>query len=105
MTAARQPPRRRLDEQLIGAVIPTPLPRSAPPPAPMPALPAAVPPAREPVDDLVFDVARPDADGRVAARALLRALRWPPGHRLHIDVTRGLLLIRDPDRTGDDDIT
>ncbi|MFE9205416.1 hypothetical protein [Micromonospora sp. NPDC007230] len=93
MTAARQPPRRRLDEQLIGAVIPTPLPRPAPPPAPMPALPAALPSAREPVDDIVFDVARPDADGRVAARALLRALSWPSGHRLHVDVTDGLLLI------------
>ena len=66
----------------------------------MPALPAAVPPAREPVDDIVFDVARPDADGRVAARALLRALRWPAGHRLHIDVTGGLLLITSaPDGT------
>ncbi|MCW3842863.1 hypothetical protein ONA70_22450 [Micromonospora yasonensis] len=93
MAAARQPRRRRLDEQLIGAVIPTPLPRPAPPPAPMPQLPAALPAAREPVGDLVFDVARPDADGRVAARALLRALRWPAGHRLHIDVTDGLLLI------------
>ncbi|MEV0431336.1 hypothetical protein [Micromonospora sp. NPDC050495] len=91
--AARQPPRRRLDEQLIGAVIPAPLPRPAPPPAPMPELPAALPAAREPVDDIVFDVARPDADGRVAARALLRALRWPPGHRLHVDATDGLLLI------------
>ncbi|MET8907549.1 hypothetical protein [Micromonospora sp. NPDC004551] len=59
----------------------------------MPELPAALPPAREPVDDLVFDVARPDADGRVAARALLRALRWPSGHRLNIDATGGLLLI------------
>ncbi|MFU8849486.1 hypothetical protein ACNAW0_00605 [Micromonospora sp. SL1-18] len=93
MTAARQPPRRRLDEQLIGAVIPTPLPRPAPPPAPMPQLPGAFPAAREPVDELVFDVARPDADGRVAARALLQALRWPAGHRLHIDATGGLLLI------------
>ena len=93
MTAAPQPSRRRLEEQLIGAVIPAPLPRPAPPPAPMPALPAALPAAREPVDDVVFDVARPDADGRVAARALLRALRWPSGHRLHIDVTDGLLLI------------
>ncbi|MFR9780540.1 hypothetical protein ACL02O_31390 [Micromonospora sp. MS34] len=93
MTAARQPPRRRPDERLIGAVIPTPLPRPAPPPAPMPELPAAVPPAREPVDDIVFDVARPDADGRVAARSLLRALRWPAGHRLHIDVNDGLLLV------------
>ncbi|MFI5489125.1 hypothetical protein [Micromonospora echinaurantiaca] len=93
MTAARQLSRRRSDEQLIGAVIPTPLPRPAPPPAPMPALPAASPSAREPVDDLVFDVARPDADGRVAARALLRALGWPAGHRLHIDVTDGLLLV------------
>ncbi|MFG1660755.1 hypothetical protein ACGFIY_29880 [Micromonospora chersina] len=100
MTAARQPPRRKLDEQLIGAVIPAPLPRPAPPPAPMPALPAALPAAREPVDDIVFDVARPDADGRVAARALLRALRWPVGHRLHVDVTDGLLLITSaPDGT------
>ena len=93
MTAARQPARRRLDEQLIGAVIPTPLPRPAPPPAPMPTLPTPSPPAQEPVDDIVIDVARPDADGRVVARALLRALRWPPGHRLHIDVTDGLLLV------------
>jgi hypothetical protein len=59
----------------------------------MPALPAALPPAREPVDDIVFDVARPDADGRAAARALLRALGWPSGHRLHVDVVGGLLLI------------
>ncbi|MGC1215149.1 MAG: hypothetical protein WA890_28295 [Micromonospora sp.] len=93
MTAARQPPRRRLDEQLIGAIITTPLPRPAPPPAPMPQLPAAVPPAREAFDEVVFDVALPDADGRVAARDLLQALSWPPGHRLHIDVTDGLLLI------------
>ncbi|WP_435124082.1 hypothetical protein [Micromonospora tulbaghiae] len=93
MTAARQPPRRGLDEQLIGAVIPTLLPRPAPPPAPMPALPAAVPPGREPADGIVFDVARPDADGRVAARALLRALGWPSGHRLQVDVTDGLLLM------------
>lgn len=93
MTAARQPPRRTLDEQLIGAVIPTLLPRPAPPPAPMPELPAALPPAREPADGIVFDVARPDADGRVAARALLRALGWPSGHRLHVDVSDGLLLI------------
>ncbi|MEV0807632.1 hypothetical protein [Micromonospora sp. NPDC050200] len=93
MTAPRQPTRRHLDEQLIGAVIPTPLPRPAPPPAPMPALPEALPAAREPVDDVVFDVARPDADGRVAARALLRALGWPSGHRLHIDVADCLLLV------------
>lgn len=58
----------------------------------MPALPAALPAAREPVDDMLFDVARPDPDGRVAARALLRALGWPSGHRLHVDVTDGLLL-------------
>ncbi|MER5337341.1 hypothetical protein [Micromonospora sp. NPDC002717] len=100
MTAVRQPPRRHLDEQLIGAVIPTPLPRPAPPPAPMPELPPPLPAAREPVDDIVFDAARPDADGRVAARALLRALGWPSGHRLHIDVTDGLLLITSaPDGT------
>ncbi|WP_091105823.1 hypothetical protein [Micromonospora citrea] len=93
MTTAGQPFRRRLNEQMIGAVIPTPLPRPAPPPAPMPALPAALLAGREPVEDLVFDVARPTADGRVAARTLLRALRWPAGHRLHVDVTDGLLLI------------
>ncbi|MFG3422536.1 hypothetical protein ACIBTZ_32795 [Micromonospora sp. NPDC049460] len=93
MTAARQPPRQHLDEHLIGAVIPTPRPRPAPPLAPMAELPAAVPPGREPADGIVFDVARPDADGRVAARALLRALGWPSGHRLHVDVTDGLLLI------------
>ncbi|MFG2059597.1 hypothetical protein ACGFI9_36850 [Micromonospora sp. NPDC048930] len=97
VTAARQPPRRWLDEQLIGAVIPAPLPRPASPSAPMPQLPAALPSAREPVDDIVFDVARPDADGRVAARALLWALGWPSGHRLHVDVTGLLLVTARPD--------
>lgn len=29
----------------------------------------------------------------MAARPLLRALRWPSGHRLHVDVTGGLLLV------------
>ncbi|WP_089006348.1 hypothetical protein [Micromonospora viridifaciens] len=56
-------------------------------------MPVALPAARETVDDIVFDVARPDADGRVAARAVVRALRWPAGHRLHIEATDGLLLV------------
>ncbi|MFI6785598.1 tyrosine-type recombinase/integrase [Micromonospora sp. NPDC050276] len=35
---------------------------------------------------MLFDVGRPDAAGRVTARALLRALGWTPGLTLHVDV-------------------
>ncbi|MFI2714259.1 hypothetical protein ACH495_29485 [Micromonospora sp. NPDC018662] len=42
---------------------------------------------------MLFDVARPDAAGRVTARALLRALGWTPGLALHVDVVTGAILI------------
>lgn len=56
--------------------MPTPLPVAVPDPAPLPTLPA---PSARTSDGVLFDVARPDAAGRVTARALLRALGWTPG--------------------------
>ncbi|MET8312257.1 hypothetical protein [Micromonospora sp. NPDC005173] len=42
---------------------------------------------------MLFDVARPDAAGRVTARPLLRALGWTPGLALHVDVVHAAVLI------------
>ncbi|MEU7613876.1 hypothetical protein [Micromonospora sp. NPDC049204] len=42
---------------------------------------------------MLFDVGRPDAAGRVTARALLRALGWTPGLTLHVDVLTDAILI------------
>ncbi|WP_444948117.1 hypothetical protein [Micromonospora ureilytica] len=81
---------RRPDEQLVEALVPTPLPVASPEPAPLPTLPA---PAARTGDGVLFDVARPDAAGRVTARALLRALGWTPAFTLHVDVVTGAILI------------
>lgn len=71
--------------------MPTRLPAAVPEPAPLPTLPT--PAARGGDGRLLFDVARPDAAGRVTARALLRALGWTPGLTLHVDVVTGAILI------------
>ncbi|MET8042446.1 hypothetical protein ABZ388_15565 [Micromonospora parva] len=89
MSRDRPRPRWR-DEQLVEALVPTPLPVASPEPAPLPTLPA---PAARTGDGVLFDVARPDAAGRVTARALLRALDWIPGLTLHVDVVTGAILI------------
>ncbi|WP_174534869.1 hypothetical protein [Micromonospora chalcea] len=78
------------DEQLVEALVPTPLPVASPEPAPLPTLPA---PIARIGDGVLFDVARPDAAGRVTARALLRAVGWTPGLTLHVDVVTGAILI------------
>ncbi|MFF0471499.1 hypothetical protein ACFYPX_29190 [Micromonospora zamorensis] len=52
------------DEQFVEALVPSPLPVASP----APALPA--PAARTGDDGVLFDVSRPDASGRVTARAL-----------------------------------
>ncbi|MGY3520238.1 hypothetical protein ACVMYR_28425 [Micromonospora sp. PTRAS2] len=78
------------DEQVVEALIPTPLPVASPESAPLPTLPA---PTARSGDGVLFDVARPDAAGRVTARALLRALGWAPGLALHVDVVTGAILI------------
>ncbi|WP_431932125.1 hypothetical protein [Micromonospora sp. RP3T] len=89
MSSGRPRPRRP-DEQLVEALVPTPLPVASPEPAPLPTLPA--PTARD-GDGVLFDAAHPDAAGRVTARALLRALGWTPGLALHVDVVTGVILI------------
>ncbi|MGC4755565.1 hypothetical protein [Micromonospora trifolii] len=87
----RDRPRPRWpDEQLVEALVPTPLPVASPEPAPLPTLPAS---AARTGDGVLFDVGRPDAAGRVTARALLRALGWTPGLTLHVDVVTGAILI------------
>ncbi|MGC4834844.1 hypothetical protein ACLQ3D_10115 [Micromonospora vinacea] len=85
-----RPRSRRPDEQLVEALVPTPLPVVSPEPAPLPTLPA---PAARTSDGVLFDVGRPDAAGRVTARALLRALGWTPGLTLHVDVVTDAILI------------
>ncbi|MEU8819365.1 hypothetical protein [Actinoplanes sp. NPDC048796] len=70
-------------EQLIGALIPPALQR--PPPA-APLIPALPPGLALPIGadatSVLLDMARLDASGRFSARRLLRALDWPPGHRV-----------------------
>lgn len=86
-----RPRSRQPDEQLVEALVPTPLPVAVPEPAPLPTLPTPAAPSGD--GRLLFDVARPDAAGRVTARALLRALGWTPGLTLHVDVVTGAILI------------
>ncbi|SCF23138.1 hypothetical protein GA0070618_4259 [Micromonospora echinospora] len=89
MSLGRSRPRQP-DEQFVEALVPIPLPVASPEPAPLPTLPAL---AAGIGDGVLFDVGRPDAAGRVTARALLRALGWTPGLTLHVDVVTGAILI------------
>jgi hypothetical protein len=75
-------------EQLIGALIP-PATRRVPPAAPfVPALPPGLEaPADAGAEAFLLDMARLDVSGRFSARRLLRALDWPPGHRVDAAVT------------------
>ncbi|MFI6781651.1 hypothetical protein [Micromonospora sp. NPDC050276] len=88
MSRRPHPPHRDV-EQLVDALIPAPLPGTPPQPAPLPTLPS--PPNQS--THVLFDVARPDAAGRVTARPLLRALGWTPGLALHVDVVHAAVLI------------
>ncbi|MBQ1017552.1 hypothetical protein KBX71_06680 [Micromonospora sp. D93] len=89
MSTGRPRPRRP-DEQLVEALVPTPLRVASPEPAPLPTLPA---PAARTSDGVLFDVDRPDVAGRVTARALLRAFGWTASLTLHVDVVTGAILI------------
>jgi hypothetical protein len=86
----RSPPGR--EERLIGALVPRPIPRPPPPSAVLPILPARRSPTES--DSVLLDAARLDGSGRVSARGLLRALGWPAGHRVEIDVVDGDVVIR-----------
>lgn len=83
-----------ITEQMIAALIPTPLPHPRPEPAPLPTLPA-VPSSPEQAEPVIptLDIARVDRSGRVSARSLLDQLGWRPGHRLRVDVFDGAILI------------
>jgi hypothetical protein len=82
---------RASPEQLIGALVPSPISRRRPSPAPLPLLPARHLLAGS--DAPVLDMARLDRSGRLSARALLRTLGWRPGRRVDIDVVDGAMVI------------
>jgi hypothetical protein len=63
------------------------------PPLPLPDLPT--PQSRV----MVYGLAALDASGRIADRAVVRALGWAPGTRLHIQEGGGLIVVR-LDRQG-----
>ncbi len=96
---AMNPSRRLLagGEQLIAALVPTPIPRPRPSATPLPVLPAQHLPARS--DAPLLDMASLDRSGRLSARALLHTLAWRPGHRVDIDVVDGAMVIV-PSATG-----
>ncbi|MEV6637841.1 hypothetical protein AB0M54_44650 [Actinoplanes sp. NPDC051470] len=82
-------------EQLIGALIPPVIQR--PPPA-APLVLTLPPRLRLPTgadaESMLLDMGRLDASGRFSARRLLRALDWPPGHRVDAVVVDDAVLIR-----------
>ncbi len=76
-------------EQMIAALIPTPLPRTCPPRPPLPQLPA--PRTGPDQAGAHLDVSRLDPSGRISARPLLHRLGWPPGHRIQFNVANGAI--------------
>lgn len=84
----------RPKEYLVGPLVPAVLPaRLRPGAMPMPALPARVCPPAITDASLVLGMALPARCGRVSAQHLLRALGWPPHHRLDIQPRHGMLVI------------
>jgi bifunctional DNA-binding transcriptional regulator/antitoxin component of YhaV-PrlF toxin-antitoxin module len=65
------------------------------PAPPVPALPAAI---RKRVASSSYALARIDHRGRVTDAAIERALGWPPGTRLNIQETGGVLVVSADDR-------
>jgi|SRR2546430_1461073 len=82
----------RVEERLIGALIPVPTGHRVPPePAPLPAL-----PVRRPVavgGDGLVETARVDRSGRVPAAAALRVLGWRPGQRVDVAVVGEVIVV------------
>jgi hypothetical protein len=72
-----------------------PLPRQ---PLPLPEL----PPQR--TSAAVYGASAVDDRGRITERAVLRALDWPPGHRLTIHAAGGTLTVT-PDPAGEHQVT
>ena len=85
------PSPRRSDEQLIGALIPTPLERPQPIPSPVPTLPVQRPLA---AGGIRLDAAQVDPSGRICVRGLLDVLGWQQGRHLSVDVVERVVVVR-----------
>ncbi|MEV6524534.1 hypothetical protein AB0M43_21480 [Longispora sp. NPDC051575] len=83
---------RRLDEQLIGALVPTAPHKAYPCPATLPAL-AVLRQPTYPGSQFLLGMARPDRSGRITERTLLAALRWGPGRPVDMDTRGGALIV------------
>ncbi len=88
MTGVDSATRSPAGERLVVALIPAAPHRPEPLPVSLPLLPLRPRPASA----LIFDMARPDASGRVSIRSLLRVLGWAYGHRLDLAIVAGVLI-------------
>jgi hypothetical protein len=82
---------RQPDEQLIGALIPTPLRRPQPAPPSLPRLPL---PRLFGDGGLRLDAAHVDPSGRIAVQPLQHALCWPVGQLLAFDVVDRIVIVK-----------
>jgi len=80
-------------ERLVEALVPTASARPVPSPAPLPMLPVLNLPTGSRPGELLLDMARLDASGRLSARGLLAALHWDIGHRVDAAVVAGAIVI------------
>jgi bifunctional DNA-binding transcriptional regulator/antitoxin component of YhaV-PrlF toxin-antitoxin module len=90
---AMKPPTGPGREQLIGALVPTPIIGPRPAPAPMTLLPASATSADADPATVVLATARLDGSGRVTVCSLLKALSWRPGRRIDVRVRHGAVVI------------
>jgi len=79
-------------EQVISALVPASLSRATPAAVLLPLLPVQRIPTDAEASPLL-KLARLDGSGRLSARAAVRQLGWPAGHRLAIDVADGVLVV------------
>jgi bifunctional DNA-binding transcriptional regulator/antitoxin component of YhaV-PrlF toxin-antitoxin module len=92
MTAVK-PPAGSGREQLIRALVPTPIIGPQPAPSPMALLPTSAAPTDVDPATVVLATARLDPSGRVTVRSPLKALGWRPGRRIDIRVRHGAVVI------------
>lgn len=91
MTRMKRAQQRSGGEQLIGVLLAAVIVRPTPPPAPLPTLPS---PRLADRRRLLIDAARVDPSGRLWITTLLRALHWDAGHRIGIQRSDQVLVVR-----------
>ncbi len=80
-------------ERLVDALVPTAPARPVPLAVPLPLLPVLGLPTGSRSGELLLEMARLDASGRLSARGLLAALQWDAGHRVDVAVVAGVVVI------------